>query len=237
MGDYIDAVGYKDPRFNPRDIDPETRVADLDDLWAWQAKAFMRLVEPIKSRCLGLICGNHEESIRLNRQTDPARSIAEWMGVPDLRYAATIRIGVYERDSRSAYYSVIVYAHHGFGGGRTKGGKVNKVTRDVDDIAPSNADIILFGHVHDETPAKKVWIRVSERGELCLVPGERVGLLTGSFRKNWVRGTTTYNEKKGMPMVCIGAPHVIIWQERDLCQGVRDRCVEHTIVRFRTVGS
>jgi hypothetical protein len=240
MGDYIDAVGHLDPRFDPRDIDPTTKVRDLDDLFAWQANAFLRLVEPIKSKCLGLLTGNHEESVRLHSIQDPARSIAEWMGVPDLRYAASIRIHVFDKESlkgRGCRYLIIVYCHHGWGGGRTEGSKVNKARDQTSDMAPANADIVMVGHIHSEAVGKKVWLRVTERGPVALVPGERVWVLTGSYRKNWVRGATTYSERKGLPMVVIGSPHVEITRKCEDCETTHGRDVEYEVTKFRVVGS
>lgn len=240
MGDYIDAIGYRDKRFDPRDIDPEMRVRDLDDIFNWQARAFLRIVEPIRSRCLGMLTGNHEESVRLYSSTDPVRSLAEWFGVPDLRYAATVRIQVLDQvEARKGAqrYSVIVYCHHGFGGGRKVGGKVNKIVHDVSDLAPANADITAMGHVHDDTAGKKAWLEIPREGDLCIVPRQRVWVLTGSYRKNWHQGATTYNEKSGFPMVNMGSPHVLVKLDTVQCLSGRGRPLKREIPRFQVVGA
>lgn len=247
MGDYIDAIGYRDKRFDPRDIAPDMKVKDLDDLYMWQARAAIKLLEPIRGKCLGMLTGNHEEAVRLYSHLDPVRSLAEHFGVPDLRYAATVRVLVHDaawvernqpvRKHAMARYSVLVYCHHGFGGGRKAGSKVNKAAYDLGEMAPSNADITAMGHVHEDVAGKKAWLEVSRNGEMCIIPRQRVWVLTGSFRKNWHRGITTYSEKAGFPMVNIGSPYVVIKEDRVRCLSARGQYVQRDIPTFQVIGS
>lgn len=244
MGDYADFIGYRDPRFDPRTIAPDIPAAELSDIFAWQAHAFLSMVKPIKSKCLGMLVGNHEESIRLHNHFDPGVSIATHMGVPDLRYAAAVTIKCYDENGQDAKrhpsdevaykrsrYTVRVYGHHGWGGGRTEGGKVLKVTRDMLDIAPVDTHIFLMGHVHLETAIPKGRMRFAGRNfEKPSVYGT-LHVITGTYLRNWISGGTTYSEKNGYGMVHIGSPAVEVklthkpreiaphtWKDQDLLE-------------------
>ena len=222
MGDYADFIGFRDPRFDPKTIAPDIKANDLTDIWSWQAHAFLKMVEPIKGKCLGMLCGNHEESVRLHNHFDPGLSMAAHLGVPDLRYAAAITIKVYEGDGigkkyktdNKTYlrsrYTVRVYGHHGWGGGRTESGKVMKVTRDMLDIAPIDTQIFMMGHVHLETAIPKGRMRFSGRNFAKPSVYGTLHVITGTYLRNWISGGTTYSEKMGMGMVHIGSPTVEI---------------------------
>jgi len=62
MGDYIDAINYSDPRFDPKTVMAKYLVqGDIDKIIQMQIEDIVDLFEPIKGKCLGLLRGNHEE--------------------------------------------------------------------------------------------------------------------------------------------------------------------------------
>ena len=63
LGDYVDCINHRDPRFNPQEISERYCIKDLEDLPRRQSDHFLSAIAPIKDRCLGLIYGNHEDSI------------------------------------------------------------------------------------------------------------------------------------------------------------------------------
>lgn len=224
MGDYIDGIGYHDKkRFDPDTLDKEFTIGQLTDIFNVEAAMFLKAVAPIKHKCLGMLCGNHEESIRIHSHTDPGLSMANHMGVPDLRYSAAITIKVYDEHGQEAKrhpsdevpykrsrYTVRVYGHHGWGGGRTDGGKVQKVTRDMLDIAPADTHIFLMGHVHVEAAIPRGRMRFAGRDFNKPSVFGTLHVITGTYMRNWITGGTTYSEKSGMGMVHIGSPTVEI---------------------------
>ena len=96
--------------------------------------------------------------------------------------------------------SVIIRQHHGWGGGsRTRGANITKYERD---IGKWDADIFLYGHVHqkqfDRVP------RLGMRG-LKLIARHQLMVLCGSYLKTYSETEDpTYAEIKGFPPVEIG---------------------------------
>jgi len=92
MGDYVDCITTRDPRFNPFEIAQEFGVRDLANLPMAQANEFMKLIEPIKDKCLGLISGNHEDKYRQHNGTDITDYICQTIGATNLRQKAWINL-------------------------------------------------------------------------------------------------------------------------------------------------
>ena len=63
LGDYVDCINHRDPRFNPQEISERYSIKDLEDLPRRQSDHFLSAIAPIKDRCLGLIYGNHEDYV------------------------------------------------------------------------------------------------------------------------------------------------------------------------------
>ena len=64
MGDFCEFINVTDPRFSPDSLAPWIKMAHIGDLAKAQRDRFLDFIEPIASRCLGMIEGNHEKSIR-----------------------------------------------------------------------------------------------------------------------------------------------------------------------------
>ena len=65
MGDYIDAINYTDPRFDPKTVAKKYLIeGDIDKMIQMQINDIVDLLHPIKHKCIGLLRGNHEETIR-----------------------------------------------------------------------------------------------------------------------------------------------------------------------------
>ena len=60
MGDYVNAINYSDKRFDPEDMRDPTK---LKDLVADQEKTIIKLFKPIRKQCIGMLGGNHEETV------------------------------------------------------------------------------------------------------------------------------------------------------------------------------
>jgi len=105
---------------------------------------------PIKDRIIGMFEGNHEDRIEKAVGDNPVNDLAYRLGVDYFpHWCAYLFLGVGEarvnhKDKRRPiFYSV--FAHHMTGGGRTKGGKLNRVAYLKEMVL---ADIYLGAHVH-----------------------------------------------------------------------------------------
>ena len=70
QGDYAEFINRNDKRFSVGSLAKWIDIADLVDLAKAQRDHFLDIVRPIASKCLGLICGNHELAIQQKFERD-----------------------------------------------------------------------------------------------------------------------------------------------------------------------
>ena len=143
MGDYIDAINHRDPRFNPLEMAQEYNVKDLADLPRKQCQKLAEKLIPIADRCLGLISGNHEDSLRRHSVLDPTEYMAELLGTESLGGKAWIVLR-FTRGARCETYRICV-CHGSGGGGMREGYPINKA---YDVFRWDVADACVMGHIH-----------------------------------------------------------------------------------------
>lgn len=98
----------------------------------------------LKDRIWGYIRGNHEYRTDRESGISPAEFIAYKLGIPYLGVQALFKIKFgMNRHKRPSYYTL--YATHGHGGGRMKGGKANNLDRLKNIVM---ADVYCMGHTH-----------------------------------------------------------------------------------------
>ena len=122
-------IGSRGNPYTAESLDNEFRLAK-------------EILMPIKDKIIGFVSGNHERRISKAVGFDISRLLAEKLGIED-RYSQgylVLRISM----SKTGWYVVL---HHGYGGGRLKGGKINNLQRIGGNF--SNADLVLIGHTHD----------------------------------------------------------------------------------------
>jgi hypothetical protein len=174
----------------------DTKEALSDILYAERERC-VKIFEPIKDKCLGLIEGNHEQSIRHYYNDDYQQHLCDDLGVKNLTDEALIRLR-FKDGGRGQ--TVIVYIRHGWGGSRKAGGEPNKL---ADMIAEWEiADICFTGHSHSycELPPKPV-LTIPRSGEL---PTEcdchyRWGANWGCWLYSHSTGPSTYESRACYP--------------------------------------
>ena len=70
MGDYCEFINRRDPRFTPAALATWITLEDLSDISARQIERFNDIIEPIRTKCLALVQGNHETSILHHYETN-----------------------------------------------------------------------------------------------------------------------------------------------------------------------
>ena len=123
-----------------------------DQLWRVR-DVFRPLAQ--EGRILGVTSGNHEERIYKKTGIDVMEWLADYWGVRE-RYdpdgvLLKIRFGKRPNGKPQVYTA---YFTHGTGGGRTKGGKINKLDAMKDIVL---ADVYAIGHVHWMTAYQDVY--------------------------------------------------------------------------------
>jgi len=145
LGDLADIAIKSSVSFSHGALTPEDELEDL-----------VRVFEPVADRIDLIIPGNHERRIHREVGLDYTRQFAALLRIPKVyRSSMTLlQYSYYKRakkptDKNKTYYcKAKVLCHHGYGGGRTSGAKLNKIA-DLAKIVP-DAHVYLMGHVHDK---------------------------------------------------------------------------------------
>lgn len=123
----------------------------------------VKIFEPIKDKILAVTPGNHEQRIYKTDGLDLTQLMCNQLGIGE-RYSNTsvllfIRFGknnIHFHHGRPVLYTI--YCVHGSGGGRTEGGKVNRLMQLGNII---DADIFVHSHTHTPAIVKTGYYRVS----------------------------------------------------------------------------
>jgi len=204
MGDYAEWITPSDPRWDPS----QRVVADWvepDNIATSQERYVVSLLEPIKKKCVGLLYGNHEESIRKHNHNNVQKNICEALGVPNLGYSCFVRFA-FSRENSTEQHSVIGHFEHGSGNCVTKGAKLNKLRRSMESF---DADLYGYAHMHDVITDSKPYLTLNAVNRIWAA--DKVGAVTGCWLRTYTQGnTSSYGEQKGYPPGKIGCPVFIL---------------------------
>ena len=203
MGDYIEAITSSDPRFNPLELSRRYSLKDLKDLPRKQVEAVYQTLDPIREKCLALVCGNHEEAYIKYNSFDVYDYFASMFPDDDLKigYVGFLKLGIIHQENRERPNQTYVIAlNHGTGGGGYREGyPINKVH---DLFRWTDADINIMGHLHLLYEDSKDFIGVTQSNKIIF--NNRHWGVSGCFLKTYVLGNTNYFEHKGKPTSDIG---------------------------------
>lgn len=154
---------------------------------------------------LVIVSGNHDEYLEeIGLSAELVRRLggsARYLGGEGF---VRIRTGTSRKD-RPGWYTTVVYATHGTGGGKTPGPKVNAMQRYYEWV---DADVVMAGHVHDGDIRIIPSYGVQTSGNLALVTSPRVMYRAPSYVRRSVEGVVGYQGKKGYPASDEGVMYV-----------------------------
>lgn len=175
-----------------------TQVGTPQDQRDWIIKRF----EPIKSKCLGVVRGNHEERIYKDTGVDICKDIADALGAPYRPEGMLLKISFGSGNNRheNKPYTYWGYISHGYGGARTKSAKAIKVERVATWI---HADFYILSHDHVVNIAPDVYLLPDNRGTLDKETGFTTGAVIAK-RKMLIKSNAFlkwggYSEVEGFP--------------------------------------
>lgn len=208
MGDFGECISPKDKRFDQETLRPRYRDK-LHRLPQEEAKELKELLHPIKSSCIGILYGNHEDRLRqMFGGYDLIWELCEYFGWKNLSSEALIRLLI--KRCREVT-KVDIFAAHGYGNARKWGGRINKIS----DVALGiRADIYLMGHQHSAGVIKEIELSLPAKGKLILLQKERIGYLVPSFYRTYQEKIDTYASKRLFPPSAIGWAEIKIKVER-----------------------
>jgi len=147
-----------------------------------EAKDLMtETLKPISHKILGAFDGNHEERVVRATGESPIAHLCERLNIdyfPSWCAYYFLQVGESRgsKDKRRPY-TYTLFAHHMTGGGKTTGGKLNKVAQ-LKQMA--QAEIYCGAHVHMKTGAVQRYI-VPDYQNKKLIPSKETYCTTGSF--------------------------------------------------------
>lgn len=211
-GDLVDGVDLGDKRFS-RDI---AFGRNLADLVPDQFRRAVELLAPARGRIIGIMRGNHDQQwIERHGVEFLWQWFIQQLGTRDLGMSCFFDVAVWFNDpsgkrrksGRPADRRVRFAAHHGDGGGRTYGGKLNAGLRWSD--GTYGADVILFAHTHMMSGIVDPKLGANDD---CsdYAARNQLTVWTGGFLRSYEKGRMTYPERKAMRPVAIGCPVIHI---------------------------
>jgi len=213
MGDYNDLIGTQDKRFDGDSIAP-AHVHEFLKGQAGNAKKHMSAkFKPIadQNKLIGLHLGNHEWKFDNKMESAIVQDVCEELKVPFLGYAALHDICFEHKKSHEAR-RFRVMSHHGAGYALTKGGKINRLERFMDDF---DAEVYLIGHLHETLDDEKVRLGADPSCNR-LIAHTRIAIMTGTYLKTYCEnpdGSSTYGERAAYRPTAIGTPRLGIVPE------------------------
>ena len=218
LGDWCEAIGPYDRRFE------QSNHSDPIEHQYLQAE---KMFSPIADNCIGIIQGNHDNTIR-RHVGDKVASLAMRLGnVPYLGYSGFIGVRAWSRKKdierrTNASYSFTIFMHHGHGMGRLLGAKAINIHRLSHKF---EADLYLIGHIHTFTRHVDQYMGInrasSRRGRLYMWKHNRAYASSPGYYGGFVdevnqydEPITTYVERAGFYPQPTGCLRISIYPEQ-----------------------
>ena len=201
-GDAIDAIGYRDKRFNPLNTPSWLTLRDLGKLGRVLFDYITELLKPIRHKCIGLAWGNHEDSLLRDTQSwERWEDFVKAIGAPDMGVCGFRDLVFQTRKGTESAFRILV--HHGSGAAATPGGKINRLAKTLNDFP--RADLVLIGHLHDQIEKRTTGID-ADAGCTQIVDSTRLGVMCGTWLRTYSNGHPGYGEVRGYSPVPLGNP-------------------------------
>jgi predicted phosphodiesterase len=196
MGDMIEAITPTDKRWDTGALDPDMPLEGSID---WQISEVVKYLKPIRKKCLGFLAGNHERKLeRVGKGSRLVhRTLCNALNVPTLGYSGYITLHI---KTSKVVKTLKIFAHHGWSGARTDGGKIAMLQRLMD---AHDVDIVMIGHSHTQNTATQYTTGPNSDG---IAVNKTIGIITGSFMETYALGTSNYSEEKGYRYTSVGIP-------------------------------
>jgi len=215
MGDMIEAIGAKDPRFSSGGIDEKiVNLASLDRICDVYVEKASDILSHIADKCWSYGDGNHEQKANGFYATNLGVRILDRIGRSECYAGWSAMVDVRFEDDCNHRCALKLYHSHGWQAGRKDGAKVNG----LDDLMGhiDGCRIYLQGHSHSRLVKTKTKLGANpsftkERAFTCY------GAHTGSFLRTYQTGHSEYAERAGYPPVPIGPLEFLITPGRDGC--------------------
>ena len=141
MGDYLEFTSD-----SQRDMIDKLRSSvkkTLDDGVRAEADRLLEVLAPTRGRWVGMLRGNH--TWLFEDRTSVEQYMCNALETDYLGDSSFIRLKMEDTPTNHPEAEVVVFAHHGKGGGQTIGGQLNNPEKALKFM---DADLVLMGHSH-----------------------------------------------------------------------------------------
>lgn len=230
MGDYTDFLSPSNrTRLEAAALYDTAKDVIDDKALELMFELYEKFLKPTKGRWLGLLEGHHFTQLKTGETTD--QRLCQLLNARFLGTSAYIRL-LFKQSSMSG--NVVLWAHHGCGGGQTAGAPLNKLEKAFSRW--EGADVFFMGHT-TKAPADRIprpYPRWHGHSAPDLVHRDVLLVNTGGFSKSYIvssiQGRTPrggYAEKGMMQPSSIGAPLVMIRPQRSYRGARRGNSFRH----------
>jgi len=225
MGDVIDAIGNRDPRFEMECIDSRfTSPSALRNLPKAQCDYAIKHFSRIKDKVVCWLTGNHEDAVKrhsakVGYEFSPAEYMVERIGIKDtyLDYEGMLELEFRADNAPKKGADILnFYIHHGHGGGRLPGSKLNNMDKALNSI---EADCFLMGHTHASIAARKARATMQDG---VFVAHDMLMVNTGTFLKSYNANVikSGYGAKALYEPTAIGMVRLIAYPKKKMVRAV-----------------
>ena len=211
LGDEIDAINYKDKRFDPLSLPDRYDLRHLANLFLIQLEEYCDLVRPIRDKNMGGFNSNHMDTLKRfytldihwelrRRMTRDLPNGMESEQFADLGDTAFIYLTILRRNQEPL--KLTLWGAHGTGRGNSEEAAIRRLKTLS---KPFAADIKMMGHVH--------WAAKGEEVSLISPTEDRkiLYVVTGSFLKSYGEGPGSYAEQRLYPPIPLSAMEIRIY--------------------------
>lgn len=192
MGDMAEFITPTDPRWDSGGIAGWLKD-HVDDIGYYQEERVADIFSPIKDQCVGMLYGNHEESIHKHSHQDVHQHICDKLGVPNLSYSSFVHLHFQRLTERHLIKGC--FTHGAAGNAITEGAKLNNLMRFMKSFT---ADIYGYGHIHDYIPKSFTRLTTNDNGKITNKVS--IGATTGCWFRTYTQGkNASYGEMKVYP--------------------------------------
>lgn len=211
LGDVCDAIVPSDSkRFRANEIDAEY-LPHLATVAVYQRDRFIEQIEPIADKLIGVIEGNHEDTILHRHHVALTQDICRETGAEYLGNTALLRL-TFTRMCASAHAmdsegermrsSVLpIYVTHGHSYGRKSGTPLNRLE---DTASNFDASIYLAGHSHSLATSRNQRLSVPAKGTPKIVSRPQVFAVCGCYTTEYEEDVAGYSERAGHTPTDVG---------------------------------
>lgn len=191
MGDMAEFITPSDPRWDSGGI---SEWVEIDDIGHSQEKWVIKTLMPIKDKCLGMLFGNHENSIHKHSHQNVHKHICDGLGVTNLGYSCFIHMNFHRENSMEKHLIKGAFTH-GTGNAITEGAKINNLMRFMKSF---DADLYAYAHIHDYIPKSFTRLGTTDKGKIKNKVA--IGATTGCWFRTYTQGIqASYGEMKIYP--------------------------------------